>query len=577
MMSELITQENINRIYTIVLDNNGVFSSSEILDYVNASCSFLYPATQSILNLLVSRNKVFLKNGKYFLKNVGNSFKNEVDLKSLDLLSVIKNLKSINLNVSEKTKYILSQPIDAYTKFTLPNISFKNLYLKDKIYKYLDFTNSNQLENINFENVNEVVNKIIDNINMFISNESFPDLTTKECRYLLLSREFLLEPKYEKQRFSFFNYLKNLDKIKTRLFKAILYAYFRFYYQLSNDKDFLTVLNEISNNYFNCSNFIPKSIISLKNDNVLSSAYCKTLATYVLNEISMSNLSLKECITNHNNLISQDMEIFDEIMKEFGFKCLDKIKDKFYLNLLLNEVLKFNFQKSQMDELLSEILSIYGDKNKNVDLKTQRAIQLSILKNKNYGDPRLYPLKWENVKKESKQIFISWLAKEDLEFFFNIMFKNSIDEHNRKTFWEQYINSEDLLYSKVILSNIVASDPVVKNAEADGRKFAKFSNSMDGSSCFILAFKTAYIVEFSETGNALYFYDIDTPDIRMDQLKYQSVATLKKSNTPESTKTRLINPDLSEIKRFRVRHIDGWQTKVKNILSRNLRIYPGDN
>ena len=184
-------------------------------------------------------------------------------------------------------------------------------------------------------------------------------------------------------------------------------------------------------------------------------------------------------------------------------------------------------------------------------------------------------LNWANIDSKARQVFISWLAKEDLEFFFNIMFKNTIDEHNRKAFWEQYINSEELLYSKVILSNEAATYSAVKEAEKEGRTFARFSRSIDNSSCFILAFKTANIVEFSESGNALYFYNVNDNILRMDKMRYL-ISDLKRPKTPESTKTNLIMPDINETPCFRIRHIDGWQQKVKGILSKSLGIYPGE-
>lgn len=572
-MQKLITQENIDQIYAIIVNHNGIFSSSEISDYIETYDDSLSFVTQEILNLLLSENKIFLKSGKYFCNEAINNTAN-YNLKLLDLSAIIKSLKTINLNISENTKYRLSQPINAYKKFTLPNLSFKNPLLKDKIFQYLNFSGSGMYETANFVDINKNVNKIIDMIKLSNSEGTFPNLTIKECKYLFLSRDFLLDEKYKNLRIQFYNYLENLENIKSRLFRAVLYAYFKLYYQLSIDTSFIQLLNSTSNKYFEHNKYITKSLRNLKDDNITSQDYCSKIAKKVLKDISLSNVSIKESLANHNSLIAQDMDIFYEIMKELGVNCLKNIEDNFYLDLLL-DILNVNFQKSQMDKLLSAvIMHIFSNSKKNIDIQTRKKIQLSILNNPNYGDPRLNPQKWYNIEK-AKQLFLSWLAKEDLEFFFNIMFRNSVDLHNRKTFWEQYINSEELLYSKVILSNVAASDPAVKKLEAEGRKFAKFSNSSDGSSCFILAFKTAYIVEFSEVGNALYFYDIDTPDIRMDQLKYSSIAALKKTNTLESTKTNLINPDIKEIKRFRVRHIDGWQLKVKDILSRNLRIYPG--
>lgn len=491
-----------------------------------------------------------------------------------NLSAVINKIGNISVNANEKILYRLQQPIESYKKETFPTMHFRNEYIKEKLYNYLCETETNKDIKIETYKIDEIVGKLMQKISQSLKETgAFPELTTRECRYLFLSDKIFLDPTYNLYKNSFATYIKQKQSIKGRVFKSLLTRYFKSFNTLQTDSLFISILKHCHDKYYSSTDNIPKTLKSFKHGNILSDKYCKNVATRCIKESQEQNIPLKDIISKNNKLIIPGMDIYDEIMKEMGLLCFKNINEQQYLNTLLNEILTFNFKKSQMDELVSKVIMIFGKDNIKPDIQNQ--IQRSIIKNPKYGDPRLNKLNWSNVDPKARQIFISWLAKEDLEFFFNIMFKNTIDEHNRKAFWEQYINSDELLYSKVILSSEAASYPEVKEAEKEGRKFAKFRVSVDKSSCFILAFKTANIVEFSESGNALYFYNTNDNKLSMDKMSYL-VTDLKRHKTPESTKTNLIMPDINETPCFRVRHIDGWQQKVKGILSRSLGIYPGD-
>lgn len=161
------------------------------------------------------------------------------------------------------------------------------------------------------------------------------------------------------------------------------------------------------------------------------------------------------------------------------------------------------------------------------------------------------------------------------------MFIENVDTQARQKFWKQYINSEDLLYSKIILSNETAKSSKAKEAEKEGRVFAKFSSFVENTSCFILAFRNVYIVEFSEKNNALYLYNKNYIDqnqnkinLNMNKLKYDSVSNFKLRKAKILTDPS--DSDLDEVKYVKIVHCKNWQRLVKDYLSK-LAIYPGRN
>ena len=492
-----------------------------------------------------------------------------------NLNAVINKMGNISVNANKKVLYRLQQPIESYKRETFPKLQFKNEFIKRRIYNYLSEKETNKDIKIEAYKIDEIVGKLMQQISKSLKETGyFPELSTKECRYLFLSDKIFLDSTYNLYKNSFTTYMNQKQEIKGRVFKALLTRYFKSFNALQNDDSFMTMLKNCFNKYYSKTQNVPNSLKSFKEENLLSNKYCEHVATKCIKESLNQNIPIKDIISKKYKLIVPSMDIHNEIMKEMGLICFKNIKEQQYLEVLLNEILTFDFKKSQMDELVSKVIMIFGKDNIKPDIQNQ--IQRSIIKNPKYGDPRLNKLNWSNIEPKARQIFISWLAKEDLEFFFNIMFKNSTNGQGRKGFWEQYINSDELLYSKVILSNEAATYSAVKEAEKEGRTFARFRSSADNSSCFILAFKTANIVEFSESGNAVYFYNVNDNILRMDKMVYPKVSDLKRPKTPESTKTNLIMPDINETPCFRVRHIDGWQQKVKGILSRSLSIYPGE-
>jgi hypothetical protein len=182
----------------------------------------------------------------------------------------------------------------------------------------------------------------------------------------------------------------------------------------------------------------------------------------------------------------------------------------------------------------------------------------------------------EEVDKKKRtnayQIFISWLAQADLEFFFNLIFENKEDPHGRKQFWQKYIKSRALVGSRVILGNTVANSYKVKKEEEKngGQKYPRFIS--DDCSCFILIFDRICVAEFSNVGNAVYFYDKENIPIRMDKLSYYNVGELKNRNIrfSPSELQKYTSPES-----FKFYHYTNWKENIRKYMTK-IGIYEGD-
>ena len=357
--------------------------------------------------------------------------------------------------------------------------------------------------------------------------------------------------------------------------------YFKHYFLLKNDQVFLIFYKTLCEKYQKQGKKFPKG---LQNIVELCSLFDENLPYEIADNClyikENTNLLIKNIMSERFPIIYYDTDLYNEIIKNIGIICYENIKNDFYFNILILEVLKLPIPKEQMDEIVSKIIELYSEENE-INLNIKNKLKFELLNNENYGDPRLKEFNWAGVNKKSLKIFISWLAKDDLEFFFKLMFIENVDTQARQNFWRQYINSEDLLYSKVILSKSTSTLQYAKDAEKDGRIFAKFSSSSDNTSCFVLAFRNAYIVEFSEENNALYLYDKNYIDqnpnkinLNMNKLKYNSVNNFKITKAKIITSPNDSNLDYE--KAVKIIHRKNWQNLVKSYLGK-LAIYPGRN
>ncbi len=169
-----------------------------------------------------------------------------------------------------------------------------------------------------------------------------------------------------------------------------------------------------------------------------------------------------------------------------------------------------------------------------------------ILPHQEFGDPRLYPAKWNSFPLTAKQHFIAWLSEEDIRLFFDLIIKN--DTSGRKAFWLKY--AKRMHSSSVVISGKDYYENARKlvDLSAKGRVFQKWPPSNE-SSTFIMNFGEYIAVEFSDVGNACFVYDA----LRFKEL-FGDIHRLKVSGGRHLK---------SEIKaKIRQRHPLGWEARL---------------
>ena len=439
---------------------------------------------------------------------------------------MFESFENIKFKLSKNAELALTSPWE-YFQAHLHDFDFSPK-VKNKI-KNLKLENNTETTILIPPDFEQECKKIIKKITTSMLNDTkFPELTVKERRYLINFYDLYINKDYQVIKSAFFDYLKS-KRASGLLFRRITYMYFKHYNTLVHDTTFTEfyeylycqLIEQSSNKLSPGITNVYKNCDSTK-FKLLHTNLPKEISTYCIEQKIRKGTLINEIFKEDLYIIGGDTELFSEVIKKIGEECIDNINKEFYLNTLINDILQIPISKTQMDELVSKIIKIYSYDDK-VSSTTKDKIKKAILKNDNYKDPRIYHENWTGVDKEAKAIFIKWLAKDDLEFFFSLMFKNKQDQHGRKEFWERYINHEDLLYSKVILCRDTANTQIVKDAKRDGHEYAQFTSIFEDTDCFILAFKNIYIVEFSKKNNALYLYSKNFESSFSEQINEKTI------------------------------------------------------
>lgn len=131
------------------------------------------------------------------------------------------------------------------------------------------------------------------------------------------------------------------------------------------------------------------------------------------------------------------------------------------------------------------------------------------------GDPRLPggKTRWGGVKNEARDIFIHWLSRRDLEFFFSIV--DQTDKGNkwiyRRRFWEAYLPYIENTW--VLLGRSASSlikTPWMREHMRD-RNFGRLKGGNSAQSVFLLQMKGYVFVEWSHSGSCRIFREERCP------------------------------------------------------------------
>ncbi|MCP9449604.1 MAG: EH signature domain-containing protein [Nitrospira sp.] len=218
--------------------------------------------------------------------------------------------------------------------------------------------------------------------------------------------------------------------------------------------------------------------------------------------------------------------------------------------------------KSRVKELLAKaILSGRCDAD-----ETARSLIISFaLGSREFGDPRVHQAGWVGLE-AARERFISWLSREDIKLFFDLVIDRSSDRQGRKTYWLTWL--PQLKRTRVLLSRYdqarVRSRLRSRNEQIPSYGLIESPDT----SAFLLDFGSVVIVEFSKSSNASYLYPrAIANDLFRDfyqQNRRWTVQELKRRDLVEQQAAR-------RLEHRRYRH-NQWQDEMTSLLSRHYRL-----
>ena len=176
------------------------------------------------------------------------------------------------------------------------------------------------------------------------------------------------------------------------------------------------------------------------------------------------------------------------------------------------DVVEF-FEKHKDDKTIRAVLSKLIEKlGINASENLRQPAQSYILRE--WGDPRITggAVHWHGASDEARQIFIRWITKEDLRFFFDVVAKACNDQKfaYRKAFWLAYL--EHISFCRPVLRRdaeyLFSNDPQTLQYYRE-RRPATLTGGDSSQHAFIIQIGNYTFVEFSTAG-ACYVYMIST-------------------------------------------------------------------
>jgi len=136
-----------------------------------------------------------------------------------------------------------------------------------------------------------------------------------------------------------------------------------------------------------------------------------------------------------------------------------------------------------------------------IDVQFQDVVKGFVLLEPRLGDPRRHASRWENVGLATEaELVRGWLAKEDLEFFFNLIMEGQEDRHHRRDFWLRYVQKAKDFRVAIGEADYQRLRMKLHDLQKRGRNYASLDDWE--ASAFIMDFGPVSVVEFSKAGNA---------------------------------------------------------------------------
>lgn len=274
-------------------------------------------------------------------------------------------------------------------------------------------------------------------------------------------------------------------------------------------------------------------------------------SVYLQNQYHNSNQSPTDFLSNilGSNFILYETEFGIMTLMSFIMRSpLNMYKDlidDFYIH---TKGTLFSVLFSQIIIRLDSLSLSFNDKDNLLDIAIR-----------NIGSPRDKSL-WDNyyifndysnITLECSNILKKWSREKlAIQFFESMSF-----DKRRKEFWLSYIDVIDDLKIAITDKDLVLHNELQEITKKLPEMFIKADS---GISAILMRYRDNLIVEFSKTGNALYFYHRQTEEY--------SYFYKDRIYMTDGLKNTLIGPFKSYTKTGRISHIQGWTKSVSKIM-----------
>ncbi|HHW17867.1 MAG TPA: hypothetical protein GXX30_03065 [Firmicutes bacterium] len=181
------------------------------------------------------------------------------------------------------------------------------------------------------------------------------------------------------------------------------------------------------------------------------------------------------------------------------------------------------------------------------------------------GDPRISggAGKWSSVGQEAKEIFIEWISRQDLEFFFDIVSRTCKYDKwvERLSFWRSYIPyMENTWVALGSRARELVSDPRMKQHMED-RSFGVLRGAESTQSIFLVQMRGYIFLEWSHSGGCRVYKLKDVVDHDLPMALGRKLYSAS-----------LVRDDVYLIEKWN--HIPNWQYNLSRWIMINLGIRP---
>ena len=235
---------------------------------------------------------------------------------------------------------------------------------------------------------------------------------------------------------------------------------------------------------------------------ILGNNPASTLARLALSEKSDFIANIRK--TLH---IPGNSWLWSELIKEqLRQVCL--YDDKPFIDHIDTILLSGKEHPTFQNEILLHLLNRHAE-SKHADIPHDSLKRAAI---EQWGNPQLSTTaRWGQVPAKTKRMVMNWFAQEDLEHFFSLLQEGGQTDQRRLRYWMRFVKQID--YTRTLLGQDACFNRDIDFVNFRKKNLGRFSQLTEqpkkSNNAFMMKIGSYYIVEFSETGNACYIYNVE--------------------------------------------------------------------